>query len=156
GFIKDISDIVFLDPAKFDKTKTMEMKEEIKEINNRFKNQDKDYILLGPGRWGSRDRFLGIPVNWGEINRAGIIIETGLPDFDIEPSQGSHFFHNLVALNIGYLNIPYHHNRESFIDWDFLRSMVPIDNGEFFTHVSRDKPFSILMDGKAGNAVILK
>ena len=156
GFIKDISDIVFIDPVKFDKTKTMDMKEEIKEINNKLKEQGKDYILIGPGRWGTRDRFLGIPVNWGEINRAGIIIETGLPDFDIEPSQGSHFFHNLVALNIGYLNIPYHHKRESFIDWNFLRSMEPIDNGEFFTHISRDKPFSILMDGMAGNAVILK
>jgi CheY-like chemotaxis protein len=156
GFIKDISDIVFLDPLIFDKTHTMEMKEEIKEINSILKKEDRDYILIGPGRWGTRDRFLGIPVNWGEINRAGIIIETGLIDFDIEPSQGSHFFHNLVAMNIGYLNIPYHHKGNSFIDWDFLRSLKPVNSRKFFTHVSRDIPFTILMDGKEGNAVILK
>lgn len=156
GFIKDISDIVFIDPLKFDKTRTMDMRKEIREINNRLKEQDKEYILMGPGRWGTRDRFLGIPVHWGEINKAGIIIETGLPDFDIEPSQGSHFFHNLVAMNIGYLNIPYHHRGDSFIDWDYLRSLKPIENKEFFTHVSRDIPFTILMDGKAGNAVVLK
>lgn len=156
GFIKDISDIVFLDPVNFDKTRTMDIKEEISSINSKFKEMDREYILIGPGRWGTRDRFLGIPVKWSEINRAGIIIEAGLHDFDIEPSQGSHFFHNLVALNIGYLNIPYHHNRESFIDWDFLLAQKPITKGKFFTHISRDKPFNILMDGKAGNAVILK
>jgi hypothetical protein len=156
GFIKNISDIIFLDPGKFDNTRTLEMKAEISRFNEILKEKQKEYILIGPGRWGTRDRFLGIPVKWREINKAGIVIETGLPDFDIEPSQGSHFFHNLVALNIGYLNIPYHHKRESFIDWDFLRSMDPIDSGKFFTHVSRDKPFSILMDGKSGNAVILK
>ena len=156
GFIKDISDIVYLDPLNFDKTRTMEMKEEIKKINNELKEQDRDYILIGPGRWGTRDRFLGIPVNWGEINRAGIIIETGLHDFDIEPSQGSHFFHNLVAMNIGYLNIPYHHTGESFIDWDYLRNMEHISKNEFFTHVSREIPFTILMDGKSGKSVILK
>jgi hypothetical protein len=154
--IKGISDIVFLDPGKFDKTKTMEMKEEIKEINKLMKDQDKNYILMGPGRWGTRDRFLGIPVNWSEINKAGLIIETGLHDFDIEPSQGSHFFHNLVALNIGYLNIPYHQKGKSFIDWDFLRSMQPIGNREFFTHVAREIPFTVLMDGKTGNSVVLK
>ncbi|MCK5152717.1 MAG: hypothetical protein KAQ93_00035 [Spirochaetales bacterium] len=156
GFIKDISDIVYLDPHKFDKTRTMDMKEEIKKINNLLKEQNRDYILIGPGRWGTRDRFLGIPVHWGEINKAGIIIETGLHDFDIEPSQGSHFFHNLVAMNIGYLNIPFHHKGDSFIDWEYLRSMKPINKQEFFTHVSRDIPFTILMDGKAGNAVVLK
>ncbi|RKX81769.1 MAG: hypothetical protein DRP58_11345 [Spirochaetes bacterium] len=156
GFIKDISDIVFLDPQNFDNTKTIEMKEEIKQLNNKLKEQNKNYILMGPGRWGTRDRFLGIPVHWGEINMAGIIIETGLYNFDIEPSQGSHFFHNLVAMNIGYLNIPYHHKGNSFIDWDYLRSIEPIESREFFTHISRETPFTILMDGKAGNAVILK
>ena len=157
GNINTISDIIFLDPSKFDKTRTMEMKDEIKEMNEIIKSQDKNYILIGPGRWGTRDRFLGIPVNWGEINRAGVIIETGLQDFDIEPSQGSHFFHNLVALNIGYLNIPYHHTGgESFIDWEFLGSLKLIEKREFFTHVKNNNPFSILMDGKAGSAVILK
>lgn len=156
GFRKDISDIIFLDPANFDKTKTMDMKDEIKKFNETLKKEQKDYILIGPGRWGTRDRFLGIPVNWYEINRAGIIIETGLMDFDIEPSQGSHFFHNLVALNIGYLNIPYHHKRDSFIDWQYLRSIEVINKGKFFTHAARKTPFTILMDGKAGHALILK
>ncbi len=156
GFIKDISDIVYLDPIRFDKTRTLEMKEEIIAINNSLKKMGRDYILIGPGRWGTRDRFLGIPVNWGDINRAGIIIETGLPDFDIEPSQGSHFFHNLVALNIGYLDIPYHHRKESFIDWEYLRSQEPEFTGEYFTHISGKAPFNILMDGKAGNALIMK
>ncbi len=156
GSINTISDIIFLDSSKFDKTRTMEMKNEIKEMNEKLKKQNKSYILIGPGRWGTRDRFLGIPVNWGEINKAGVIVETGLADFDIEPSQGSHFFHNLVALNIGYLNIPYHHKGESFINWDFLQTMEIKEKREFFTHVAKDDPFTILMDGKNGKAVILK
>jgi len=156
GFIKDISDIIYLDPVKFDKTRTLEMKEEIRILNTELKEQNRDYILIGPGRWGTRDRFLGIPVNWGEINKAGIIIETGLHNFDVEPSQGSHFFHNLVAMNIGYLNIPFHNRGKSFIDWNYFRTIKPIFEGEFFTHISRNSPFSIVMDGKAGNAIILK
>ncbi len=156
GFLKNISDIIFIDPVNFDKTRTQEMKVEIRKFNEILKKEQKDYILIGPGRWGTRDQFLGIPVNWYEINNAGIIIETGLANFDIEPSQGSHFFHNLIALNIGYLNIPYHHNKDSFIDWQYLRSMEVLNKGEFFTHVARNTPFSILLDGKDGKAVILK
>ncbi|MEA1911332.1 MAG: PEP/pyruvate-binding domain-containing protein, partial [Spirochaetota bacterium] len=156
GFTKDISDVVFLDPAKFDKTRTIEMKEEIKIFNEKFKAEQKNYILIGPGRWGTRDKFLGIPIKWADIDKAGLIIETGFKDFDIEPSQGSHFFHNLVALNIGYLNIPYNDNKDSFINWEYLRSMDVTGKGEFFIHVTRNTPFTILMDGKAGEAVVLK
>ncbi len=107
------------------------MKEEIRKFNKEFNECDMGYILIGPGRWGTRDKSLGVPVDWAEINRAAVIIETGLKDFDIEPSQGSHFFHNLVALNRGYLSIPYHHNSKSFINWDYLKSMDVINIGEF-------------------------
>ena len=113
-------------------------------------------MLIGFGRWGSSDPWLGIPVNWSMISGVGVIIEASLQGRPVDMSQGSHFFHNLVALNIGYLNIPYHHKGESFINWDFLQTMKIEEKREFFTHVARDNPFTILMDGKNGNAVILK
>ena len=115
GIIDDIYDIVFIDPEKFDKTKTQEMCIEIDKINTKMKNDDKEYILIGPGRWGTRDRFLGIPVIWSQISKAKVIVEVGLEDYEIEPSQGTHFFHNVVAMNIGYFNVPFKKKRNHLL-----------------------------------------
>ncbi len=156
GVIDTVKDIVFLDPLLFDNTQTIAMRKEIEEFNNTFRESGKEYILIGPGRWGSRDRFLGIPVHWGQINRAQIIIETGLKEFDVEPSQGSHFFHNLIAMNVGYFNIPYHNAGNSFLDWEYLRTLTVMKKGVFFTHVRSKDPLTIKMDGKKGQSLILK
>jgi len=156
GVIDTVEDIVFLDPLRFDNTQTIAMEKEIEEFNNTFRDSGKEYILIGPGRWGSRDRFLGIPVHWGQINRAQIIIEIGLQEFDVEPSQGSHFFHNLIAMNVGYFNIPYHNAGDSFLDWEYLRTLTVMKQGAFFTHVRSKNPLTIKMDGKKGQSLILK
>ena len=156
GKIDDIYDIIYIDPENFDKTKTQEMSDEIERINNIMKEQNKEYILMAPGRWGSRDRFLGIPVIWSQISKAKIIVEVGLKDFDIEPSQGTHFFHNVIAMNIGYFNVPYKKTKKSFIDWNHINSMKGAVKYEYFTHIVNDKPFNVIMDGKNRVSVICK
>ena len=155
GIINDLTDIIYLDPSKFDKTRTQEMQEEIEKFNNKMAERGKRYILIGPGRWGSRDRFLGIPVRWPQINRAKVILETGLPDFIVEASQGTHFFHNLVAMNIGYFTIPYI-SQTDFVDIDWLLKQPISERGDFFVHLEFSKPLIVRMDGKTGLAVIHK
>ncbi|HPM01554.1 MAG TPA: PEP/pyruvate-binding domain-containing protein [Candidatus Cloacimonadota bacterium] len=157
GVIEDVFDIVYVDPEKFDKVRTEEIQQEIDYFNQRLKNQNRPYILLGPGRWGSRDRFLGIPVKWSNISYAKTIVEYALPDFIIENSQGTHFFHNLVAMNIGYFNIPVQTaSQESFIDWEWLKNQTPVERKEFCVHCHFSKSLLIRMDGKHGIALIEK
>ncbi|MDC7124129.1 MAG: PEP/pyruvate-binding domain-containing protein [Spirochaetales bacterium] len=156
GIIDDIKDIVFIDPERFDKTKTVEMCREIEKINNYMKEQDREYILIGPGRWGSRDRFLGIPVIWSQISKAKVIVEVGLEDYEIEPSQGTHFFHNVVAMNIGYFNVPYKKKKESFIDWCGIKTYECVNKYEYFTHIVNEERFKVIMDGKNTRSVLCK
>jgi len=155
GVIDDLYDIIYLDPDKFDTTKTNEMQAEIERFNQDMHAKGKRYILIGPGRWGSRDRFLGIPVRWPQINRAKVILETGLKDFIVEASQGTHFFHNLVAMNVGYFTIPYI-SQTDFVDWEWLLSRNICNRGEFFVHLSFEAPLMVRMDGKTGLALIYK
>lgn len=155
GLINDLTDIIYLDPNKFDKTKTQEMQEEIERFNSKMADSGKRYILIGPGRWGSRDRFLGIPVRWPQINRAKVILETGLRDFIVEASQGTHFFHNLVAMNIGYFTIPYV-SQTDFVDMHWLLEQPATERGDYFVHLEFDHPLVVRMDGKTGLAVIQK
>lgn len=155
GVINDLYDVVFLDPNCFDKTKTVEMQAEIERFNEKMAREGKRYMLIGPGRWGSRDRFLGIPVRWPQINRAKVILETGLSDFIVEASQGTHFFHNLVAMNVGYFTIPYV-SQTDFVDWNWLLDQEEIERGNYFVHLAFKKPLIVRMDGKTGLAVIHK
>ncbi len=155
GVIDDLYDVIYLDPARFDKTKTIEMQTEIEAFNEKMAKLGKRYMLIGPGRWGSRDRFLGIPVRWPQINRAKVILETGLSDFIVEASQGTHFFHNLVAMNVGYFTIPYV-SETDFVDWSWLLDQPETERGDFFVHLEFKKPLLVRMDGKTGLAVISK
>ncbi len=155
GIIHDIYDIIFLDSDAFDKTKTQEMANEISLWNEQFKTDFRKYVLIGPGRWGTRDRFLGIPVKWANINMAKAIIECGLSDFIIEASQGTHFFHNLVAMNVGYFTIPFY-SETDFIDWVWLKEQTIFKKGTYFVHLRFDHPLIIKMDGKTGLSIIQK
>ncbi len=155
GVINELTDIIYLDPRRFDKTKTIEMQEEIERFNESMARQGKRYILIGPGRWGSRDKFLGIPVRWPQINRAKVILETGLRDFIVEASQGTHFFHNLVAMNVGYFTIPFVSSTD-FVDVDWLYQQPEVERGSYFVHLEFDHPLVVRMDGKTGMAVIHK
>lgn len=155
GEIKNIKDIVFIDPEKFDNTQTLTIVSEIEEINNYLEKNDREYVLLGPGRWGTSDRFLGVPVRWAQINKAKIIVEASQENFTVDASQGSHFFHNLVAMNVGYFTIS-HSADSDFIDWEWLKSLPAKHSGKYSVHVELKKSVNIQIDGRKGIAVISK
>jgi CheY-like chemotaxis protein len=155
GRLDDIYDLIYCDPDKFDKSKTAEMADELEYINRKMIDEKKKYILIGPGRWGTRDRWLGIPVTWMQISNAKIIIEAGLKDFHVDASLGSHFFHNITSMNIGYFNVPFNHGN-NFIDWKWLNTQKHNSAGNYFKHVMCDKPLVVLMDGRKGISVIYK
>ena len=155
GIISNINDIIFIDPDKFDRLKTIKMQQEIAHLNQKMKDLNRQYILIGPGRWGSRDRFLGIPVQWHEINKAKIIVETGMKDFIVDASQGTHFFHNLISMNTGYFTVPYD-SKTDFIDWEWLKNQPIEEKMEYFIHIQTDDPTVIKMDGRNGISFIYK
>ena len=155
GKVDDIADVVFVDPKKFDKMRTREMAVQIEAFNRKMVQEDRKYILIGPGRWGTRDPFIGIPVNWSQISNAKVIVETSLDEFPLDASLGSHFFHNVTSMNVGYFSIQ-HDASTSFIQWDVLEKQKVIEETEFVKHIRFKKPVCIMMDGKKRISIILK
>ena len=153
GIIDDITDFIYFVPESFNNMLTNEMASEINAMNEKMLLENRRYVLLGPGRWGTRDRFLGIPVAWPQISNAKIIVEVGLPDFHVDASLGSHFFHNVTSMNVGYFSINHGSNDET-IEWEKLKNQKVIEKGKFFSHIRFEKPLLIRMDGKKGMAVI--
>lgn len=153
GIVNGITEVIFVDPARFDKMRTREIAEEINQFNRKLDFLNKEYILIGPGRWGTRDPFTGIPVAWANISRARIIVEMGLKDFPLDGSLGSHFFHNVTSMNVGYFTIP-HNSSDSVINMEMLKSQPVIEEGKFVKHISFGKSLNILMDGKNRQAII--
>jgi hypothetical protein len=153
GVIENITDLVYLAPDKYNNLLTNEMAAEIDQINEKMLRENRKYVLIGPGRWGTRDRFLGIPVLWPQISNAKIIVEVGLPDFHVDASLGSHFFHNVTSMNVGYFSIN-HGSDDGSIIWEKLKGQNVIESGRFFSHIRFEKPLLIRMDGKKGMAVI--
>jgi hypothetical protein len=143
-----------VDVEKFSKLKTLEMASEIEYLNRMMARQNKHYVLIGPGRWGSRDQFLGIPVVWSQISNAKIIVETSLENYPLDSSLGSHFFHNITSMNIGYLSVQ-HSSYAEFIDWGKLHSQEVVTETNYFKHVRFEKPLTILMDGRKKESAIL-
>lgn len=155
GKISHIKDIVYIDPDEFDNTKTMEMVLEIEKMNEKLKSSNRKYLLIGPGRWGSSDRFLGIPVRWAQINCAKVIVETSLEKFSVEASQGSHFFHNIIAMEVGYLTVN-HKSESGKLDWDWLRKQKVAEKLKYTFHIKLEQELSVKIDGRTGNSVIYK
>lgn len=155
GTISTIRDIVFVDPQKFNVLETVAIKQEIQEINQQMIDEGREYILIGPGRWGSRDRFLGVPVNWVDINNARVIVETGMENFAVSPSQGTHFFHNLVSMDVGYFYVP-HKSGKDFVEWGWLKSQKARHKGNYIVHIRGNDPFVVQRFGKHGIATIAK
>ena len=153
GIINDIMDIIYLEPEKFNNMLTGKMAEEIERFNEKMLKEKQRYVLIGPGRWGTRDKYLGIPVVWTQISNAKVIVEVSLPDFHLDASLGSHFFHNVTSMNVGYFSVN-QESQEDTIIWDKLIGQKVVENGEFFKHVRFDNPLLIRMDGKKGMAVI--
>jgi hypothetical protein len=153
GLIDHISDIIYIEPEKFDNTLTTEMAAEIDLINRKMIKENRQYILMGPGRWGTRDKFIGIPVDWPHISNAKVIVEVSLPGFHVDASLGSHFFHNVTSMNVGYFSI----SEETYggvVKWDMLGKQHMVDKGKYFRHVRFKSPLTIRMDGRKGMSVI--
>lgn len=155
GKFTDIQDIVYVDPDLFDRLRTEEIAEEVKYFNQKLKESDTPYILIGPGRWGTRDKLTGIPVLWQDISKAKVIVEQGLNSFPLDASLGSHFFHNVTSMNVGYFAIPYE-SETSFVNYDSIRRQKLIEKKEFVYHVRFDKPVTVYMDGRKQTSVIIE
>ncbi len=153
GKIENITNVIYVDPDRFDKMKTRQMAQEISQLNREMEAQGKDYILIGPGRWGSRDPYTGIPVVWAHISHARIIVEMGLPDFPLDASLGSHFFHNVTSMNVGYFSVP-HNARNAKLRMDKLKLQKVVKETQFINHIEFDKPLTILMNGKERKVLI--
>ncbi|KYK23646.1 hypothetical protein AYK25_06580 [Thermoplasmatales archaeon SM1-50] len=155
GIIKSIKNIIYIPPKTFDSTKTIDIAEEIGKITEKLRLEKQPYILIGPGRWGTEDRFLGIPVKWNQIAGVKVMVETALENFNIDPSQGTHFFHNITSRGIGYLNIPYNSSK-NFIDWKWLEDKKPNRKLRYVKHIELFSPLNIKLDGRHGVALIIK
>jgi hypothetical protein len=153
GVISDITDLIYLEPNKFNNLLTNDMASEIDGINEKMLKENRRYVLIGPGRWGTKDRFLGIPVVWPQISNAKVIVEVSLPEFPLDASLGSHFFHNVTSMNVGYFSVRQGVNNNN-IAWEKFREQKTIEQGRFFRHIRFEKPLLIRMDGKKGMAVI--
>lgn len=153
GVISNITDLIYLEPGKFNNMFTNEMASEIDTMNEKMLRENRQYVLIGPGRWGTKDRFLGIPVVWPQISNAKIIVEVSLPDFHLDASLGSHFFHNVTSMNVGYFSIN-EGTKDGTVLWDKLKDQKVIESGNYFRHIRFEEPLLIRMDGKKGMAVI--
>ena len=152
GLIEDITDVIYISPDNFDKMNTEEMAKEIEYLNDIMIQENKKYVLIGTGRWGTRDKWIGVPVNWPQISNANVIIEYSLENFPLDASLGSHFFHNVTANNIGYFSV--FHETKSYIKWNVLEKQKVINKTKYFNHIQFKKPLSIKIDGKERIALI--
>lgn len=158
GVFNNIQEIILVDPKKFDRLNTGEIASEIKQVNEIMVQEQKPYLLIGFGRWGSKDPHLGIPItNWIDISGAGAIIEAGLSDFDIDPSFGSHFFANISSLNIPYLTITPRSNEDQ-ISWELITQPNDISTSkrvsEHLIRISYHSPLEIVVDGRTRKGVV--
>jgi hypothetical protein len=153
GMMDDIEEVVFVDPDTFDKSKTLEMADEMDKINAEMIRENRNYILIGPGRWGTRDRWIGVPVTWPQISHAKVIVETSLEGFPLDASSGSHFFHNVTSMNVGYFCIQPEFSK-SFIRYDILKAQKNLRKTQYFTIAKFEKPLTVKMDGKKRISVI--
>ncbi len=151
---RDMCDIVYVKPDVFDPARTKDIAMEIGKINAELEKTGRKYSLVGPGRWGSSDHWLGIPVSWADISGVGAIIETEHELINAEPSQGSHFFHNITSLGINYLNV--RGGNDDHIDWDWITSLPVENETSFVAHAAMEAPMILRVDGRKTSGVILK
>jgi len=154
GLIHTIRDVIYVDPESFDKGLTEEMAREVDALNRKMVKENRQYVLIGPGRWGTRDRWIGIPVDWPQISNAKMIVETSLEGYPLDASSGSHFFHNVTSANVGYVSIQ-PEKSGSYINYDVINHQPLIQQTGFFRHVRFKKPLKIMMDGKKRISVIV-
>ena len=149
-----IQDIVYVKQEKFDVMKTYQIAEDLEKINQQLVKENKPYLLIGFGRWGTSDASAGIPVNWGQISGAKAMIEAALENVNFELSQGSHFFHNVTGFGVYYFSLPF--EKAKTIDWQWLQEMSSETETQMVRHVSLKNPLRVKVDGRTGKGTILK
>ena len=155
GISEDVTDVVYVKTNDdFTASENPYIADEIEQINRRFLNEGRNYVLVGPGRWGSSDYWLGIPVKWPHISAARVIVEEGLKNYHVDPSQGTHFFQNLTSFGVGYFTINTY-TGDGLFQKEVLDSMPAVEETPHVRHVRFDKPLKIMMDGKKQKGVIL-
>ena len=154
GFVSDIRDVVYVKPDVFDARHTPAIASDIARINVGLVDHGTPYLLIGFGRWGSSDPWLGIPVTWSQIGGARAIVETTLPAMNVDLSQGSHFFHNISSFRVCYFSVPDGAGRG--IDWDWLAKQTAESETNYVRHVRLTAPLVMKVDGRIGKGVILK
>ncbi len=154
GIREDIQDIVFVDPGMFSSSQTREIAGEVEQLNRTLLDSKRPYLLIGFGRWGSSDSWLGIPVTWRQISGAATIVESTLPGMIPELSQGSHFFHNMIAFNVFYFTIRDEGGLK--IDWEWLMSLPVENQTRHVRHVRLDAPLKVVADGRKKKGMIIR
>ena len=151
----NIHSIVWVDPRKFQRGETLEIAAEIEELDSFARKENFDYLLIGPGRWGTRDRWLGVPVSFDQISHARVIVEMDLPGFVVDSSLGSHFFHNLTTMHIKYMKIT-QGSDEDFIDLEWLYSLEPRIRTKHCVLTELKNPLDMRFDGRNSKGAIFK
>ena len=155
GIVSDVQDVVYVKTGAFNSANTQAIAYEIERVNRGFTEGEKGYVLVGPGRWGSSDPWLGIPVKWPHISNARVIVECGLENYRVDPSQGTHFFQNLTSFGVGYFTInPF--KGDGWFDEAFLNAQPAVEETDYLRHVHFDRPIVIKMDGKRSLGVVMK
>ncbi|HML86141.1 MAG TPA: PEP/pyruvate-binding domain-containing protein, partial [Bacteroidales bacterium] len=155
GQVSGLRDFVYVKPSSFNAANNSEVARRISDLNDQFLARGENYILVGPGRWGSSDSWLGIPVKWPQISAARVIVESGLANYRVDPSQGTHFFQNLTSFGVGYFTINPFLN-DGYYDLSFLDETPAVYEDEYIRHVRYDQSMIVLMDGKKSCGVVLK
>ncbi|MBQ2423882.1 MAG: phosphoenolpyruvate synthase [Alistipes sp.] len=153
GYVEGIQDVVYLRREAFDPSKTQIMADEVTRLNSAMRSNGTGYLLVGFGRWGSSNPWLGVPVKWSDISEVKVIVECGLDNFRIEPSQGTHFFQNMTSFGVGYMTVnPY--AGDGTLDFDLLDSMPALYESEYIRHVRFDSPLAICIDGVKNRGIV--
>ena len=155
GVLKDIYDIVYVDYDKFDRSKSKDVAAEVSKLNSQLVSRKTPYLLIGVGRWGTLDPWLGIPVNWDQISGAKAIVESSFKDFMVTPSQGSHFFQNLTSFMVAYFTTNTY-KEQGFVDWKWLKQQKKVQKLNFTRHIHLDNSLTIKMNGHENKGIILK
>jgi len=154
GLINDIKNIVYVDYDKFERSRSIEVAKEVSYFNSKLLEENKPYLLIGVGRWGSLDPWLGIPVTWEQIAGAKVIVESGFKEFSVMPSQGTHFFQNITSFMIGYFTVD--SNKLGHLDWAWLKSQTNTESKVFTKHIELKNPILVKMNGHKNKGIILK
>jgi hypothetical protein len=155
GRIEGIRDLVVVDFQRFERARSREAALEVGRLNGVLLGAGVPYGLIGVGRWGSRDPWLGIPVTWDQVAGAQLIVEAGLRDLNVTPSQGTHFFQNLTSFNVGYFTVNPDRG-EGFVDWEWLDAQPALSSAAHVRHIRLERPILVLMNGKDNKGLVLK